>query len=368
MLCNNCKREIENDSEFCEYCGKKVEKESEKLFCTSCGKQIECNSLFCKHCGASVDNEKDDKYKKMNHILKIIIIAMLVIVSLLSIGRYIKNNDTASDIPGAVDGANTDAGDGVGVGNADVDDGDNDGNNSVINNNKAKEVNGIYYAIVDEMLYLSGEGSVDKKTVDSFSKKDFDGVIFESGNIDIPDDTFSGFSNIKNIELRNVVQKIGARAFKGCGFDMIAIGKSVTEIGENAFADCAISMVYLNNPVIRANLNQRTDFGRLFEFASTIAVFYSSSQMPDDDFTLDETGWGQYLKNNEEYSKIQSLGASGQTLAKIDYNLWANAVRPGFFHFNYTTGLVPEDGITVVGYDGETNTLSFDERKTFTFN
>ena len=362
MLCNNCKREIENDSEFCEYCGKKVEKESEKLFCTSCGKQIECNSLFCKHCGAPIDDEKDDKYKKTNHILKIIIIALLVLVSLLAIGRYIRNKDTEpniSEVGGEVNTGADDVGDNGGDNGGD--DGGDDVNDGVLNANKAQEVNGIYYTIVDNALYLSGEGSADKKTIDSFSKKDFDRVIFESGNIDIPDDTFSGFSNIKGVELRNYVRKIGARAFKGCSFDMIAIGKSVTEIGEDAFADCAISMVYLNNPVIRANLNQRTDFGRLFEFASTIAVFYSSSQMPDDDFTLDESGWGQYLKNNDKYSEIQSCASGVHSLAKRNYNLWANAARPGFFHFNYTTGLVPEDGITIEDYNGETNTFTYRE-------
>ena len=365
MLCNGCKREIENDSEFCEYCGKKVKKEFENLFCSSCGKQIENNSLFCKHCGASVSDKKDDEYKKTNDVLKITIIALLVIVSLLAIGRYIGNKNTESGAPVSVDGG-SEGGSDSGNNN-----GNNGGNAGKTGSNKAKEVNGIYYTIVDNALYLSGEGSADKKTIDSFSKKDFDRVIFESGNIDIPDDTFSGFSNIKGVELRNYVRKIGARAFKGCSFDMIAIGKSVTEIGEDAFADCEISTVYLNNPEIRANLNQRTDFGRLFEYASTIAVFYSSSQLPDDDFTLDESGWGQYLKNNDKYSELQSIGTSGRTLAKRNYNLWANAVRPGFFHFYYTTGLEPkEDGVIIEDYNGETNTFTFDdgETKTFTFN
>lgn len=363
MLCNGCKREIEDDAKFCEYCGEKVEKELENLFCSSCGKQIENNSLFCKHCGASIGNkvtinQKDSKYKKIDLAVKIIIIALLVIIGLLVVGRYTGNKNTESDGRNEV---KVSVNDSV-VGDDTTGDPTDDTTDAPASSNKAKEVDGIYYTIVDKTLYISGEGDVDKKTINSYSKKDFDSVVFESGNIDIPDDTFSGFSNIKSVELRNVVQKIGARAFKGCGFWMIAIGKSVTEIGEDAFADCEISDVYLNNPEIRANLNNRDDFGGLFEYASTIGVFYSSSQVPDDDFTLDESGWGQYLRNNDEYSEILSRGSAGHSLAMNHYNLWAGTIRPGFFHFNYTTGLEPEgDEFIIDDYNGETNTFTFRE-------
>lgn len=360
MLCKGCNREIEDNSEFCEYCGEKVKKELKSMFCASCGKQVENNSLFCKHCGAPIGNvapvpEKDNKSNKRNLAMKVIMIALLVIVGLLVIGRYMGNTKIETDGRKVVD---------VNV-NGDVIDDDTIGDTS--STNKAKEVDGIYYTIVDKTLYLSGEGTVDIKTINSFSKESFDKVVFESGNIDIPDDTFSGFSNIKSVELRNYVRKIGARAFKACGFENIAIGKSITEIGEDAFADCTISVVFLNNPMIRANLNQRSDFGRLFEFASIIAVFYGSSQSPDDDFTLDESGWGQYLKNNKEYSEIQSHASGVHSLAKRNYNLWANAVRPGFYHFCYTTGLEPKgdglaiDGLAIDEYNGETNTFTYHE-------
>jgi len=365
MLCKVCKREIEDDSKFCEYCGAEVEKESENLFCSSCGKPIENNSLFCKHCGASVGSEvivpeKNDKGKKTSYVQKIIIIALVVAVGLLAFGYYKK---TQPDAPAVVDGSSDGVSDGGNNGGNDGGIfGKNDGGNAdESGDNKAKEVNGIYYTIVDNALYLSGEGTADIKTINSFSKKTFDKVVFESGSIDIPDDAFSGFSNIKSVELRNYVRKIGARAFKGCGFENIAIGKSVTEIGDDAFADCAISVVFLNNPMIRANLNQRTDFGRLFEFASIIAVCC------DEDFTLEESGWGQYLRNNEEYAKIQSYVAGVHSLAMYNYNLMANSVRPGFYHFRYTTGLEPKgeglaiDGRTIDEYNEETNTFTYSE-------
>lgn len=94
MLCENCKKEIRDGSEFCKYCGHKIEKEAEFLFCTSCGKQIKSNSQFCKHCGASVRNvvnvtEKDNKYNKRNLAMKGITIALAAIVcfSLFSRGE-----------------------------------------------------------------------------------------------------------------------------------------------------------------------------------------------------------------------------------------------------------------------------------------
>lgn len=356
MLCNGCNRQIEDGSEFCEYCGKKVEKELKKMFCASCGKEVENNSLFCKHCGAAIGNvntvpKKGNKYKKINFVVMIV---LLVIVGLLVINHYTENINTETNGRKVVDGVVSDND----TSDDRYDSYDSD-DTSTRNTNKATKVNGLYYTILDETLHISGEGDVDKKTINSFSKDKFNKVVFDSGNIDIPDDTFSGFSNIKEVELKNSVQKIGARAFKGCGFWMIAIGKSVTEIGEDAFVDCEISAVFLNNAEIRANLNERDDFGRLFEYASTIAVYYSTTQDADEDFTLDESGWGEYLKNNVEYSAMQKAGSKGRSLSMRNYNLWAHAIRPGFFYFNYTTGLEPKENILgTLEYDSETNTAT----------
>jgi len=89
MLCKNCEKEIRDGSEFCKYCGQKVEKEAEFLFCASCGKQIKNNSLFCKHCGASVGNEVTPCQKKVKHKKTnlAIIIALIVIVGLAVFSR-----------------------------------------------------------------------------------------------------------------------------------------------------------------------------------------------------------------------------------------------------------------------------------------
>ena len=56
MICLNCGREIMDNSKFCEFCGKKVEKKNFKRFiCNGCGKEIDDNSNFCEFCGKKVE-------------------------------------------------------------------------------------------------------------------------------------------------------------------------------------------------------------------------------------------------------------------------------------------------------------------------
>ena len=49
--CTNCDREIPDESEFCPYCGKTVEK---KNICSKCGKVVEGEFTFCPYCGSSL--------------------------------------------------------------------------------------------------------------------------------------------------------------------------------------------------------------------------------------------------------------------------------------------------------------------------
>lgn len=60
MKCVNCGQEIPDNSQFCGYCGTKVEpKLSSKRFCPSCGKELKTNAKFCTSCGASVVTSKE---------------------------------------------------------------------------------------------------------------------------------------------------------------------------------------------------------------------------------------------------------------------------------------------------------------------
>ena len=57
MICLNCGREIMDNSNFCEFCGNKVEKKKIGIFiCNGCGKKINESSNFCEFCGKKVEN------------------------------------------------------------------------------------------------------------------------------------------------------------------------------------------------------------------------------------------------------------------------------------------------------------------------
>ena len=51
-----------------------------------------------------------------------------------------------------------------------------------------------------------------------------------SGTTAIPDDAFSGFSNLRNIEFNSELTTIGARAFYNCDFKLVFFS-NITELG-----------------------------------------------------------------------------------------------------------------------------------------
>lgn len=69
-----------------------------------------------------------------------------------------------------------------------------------------------------------------------------------SGTTAIPDNAFSGFSNLRNIEFNNELTTIGARAFYNCENLDVTIEDGLT-IGENAFYGCgSVGMVTDTKP------------------------------------------------------------------------------------------------------------------------
>lgn len=59
MKCPNCNEEINDDSNFCKFCGFNLnvieDLPSEKMFCHNCGKLIDNNSEYCTFCGVKVE-------------------------------------------------------------------------------------------------------------------------------------------------------------------------------------------------------------------------------------------------------------------------------------------------------------------------
>ena len=67
MKCVNCGQEIPDNSQFCGYCGTKVEpKLSAKRFCPSCGKELKANAKFCTSCGASIAVSSANSFSHTN--------------------------------------------------------------------------------------------------------------------------------------------------------------------------------------------------------------------------------------------------------------------------------------------------------------
>ncbi len=75
-----------------------------------------------------------------------------------------------------------------------------------------------------------------------------DNIVIPDGVKEIPDSTFSGFSNLKTVVIPEGVKKIGRRSFENCTkLENISLPESLEEIGGYAFADChKLKEVYLS--------------------------------------------------------------------------------------------------------------------------
>lgn len=62
MKCKNCNKEIDNDSNFCKYCGTKVVKAN---VCPKCGAEhLPKDAKFCPDCGASLEIIDESEVRK----------------------------------------------------------------------------------------------------------------------------------------------------------------------------------------------------------------------------------------------------------------------------------------------------------------
>lgn len=64
MKCPNCGGEINDNSNFCRFCGfnlRIIDASADKMFCHNCGNLIEIDSKFCNNCGVKVESVKKEK-------------------------------------------------------------------------------------------------------------------------------------------------------------------------------------------------------------------------------------------------------------------------------------------------------------------
>ena len=116
-ICNDCKKELPDDSEFCQYCGSKNisvynPKPNNRVYkrCIDCGKELPEDSDFCQYCGSkrvAVVNDaveqKDNTSTKSNEPKKyktLFIIALIIAISSLCGLAYFASmyNDATSTI------------------------------------------------------------------------------------------------------------------------------------------------------------------------------------------------------------------------------------------------------------------------------
>jgi len=62
MNCKKCRKEIDEDSKFCKYCGIKLTENTNNKNqldnCHECGYVIIGNSKFCSECGSNINKKK----------------------------------------------------------------------------------------------------------------------------------------------------------------------------------------------------------------------------------------------------------------------------------------------------------------------
>ena len=94
MNCTYCGKLLPNDSEFCAYCGKPVEKDLTPK-CGSCGKQVTEDSLFCPYCGTPIGPfnntkqtpaksalpKKEEKKRSKKAIIYVVIAVVVVVLA-----------------------------------------------------------------------------------------------------------------------------------------------------------------------------------------------------------------------------------------------------------------------------------------------
>lgn len=51
LVCPSCQNAVENGSQFCRFCGQKLQQER---YCSNCGKKLEADAKFCSGCGKQV--------------------------------------------------------------------------------------------------------------------------------------------------------------------------------------------------------------------------------------------------------------------------------------------------------------------------
>jgi hypothetical protein len=94
--------------------------------------------------------------------------------------------------------------------------------------------NGKYELDYDGVLTISGQGSMGRISISSYSSYVKE-IIIEDGITSVESNAFTNYSNLTSIYIADSVETIGSMAFYNCKASKIYIGSGVKTIGNNAF-------------------------------------------------------------------------------------------------------------------------------------
>lgn len=168
----------------------------------------------------------------------------------------------------------------------------------------------------------------------------------------IADGSFSGFSNLKTVNLENGLTYIGNAAFSSTAIETIEIPESVTSIGASAFAYCEHLISFICKSTTPPTLGENA-------FASTNCIIY----VPDESVDAYKSAWSEYssriraISSKEDSSGPNTNGHEYVDLGLPSSTLWATmnvgATSPTEYgnYYMYGMGTKTYDS-TDTPYDG----------------
>ncbi|MCQ2480095.1 MAG: leucine-rich repeat domain-containing protein [Clostridia bacterium] len=101
----------------------------------------------------------------------------------------------------------------------------------------ALDSNGVTYDIEDGSLIVGGSGEMLNTYENDLTLTE---VYILNGVTSVPDNAFSGCSNLERVVMYNSVTFLGKNAFKGCSsLSQIKLSRSINAIGESTFEGCS---------------------------------------------------------------------------------------------------------------------------------
>ena len=182
--------------------------------------------------------------------------------------------------------------------------------NNKADDNKQQCGKNAYWEVVDGVLTISGNGSVDdydsaKQRPWNESAAEITKVVVEDGITNVGNFAFYGMTNLTEVELADSVTAIGAYSFKNCSsIEQITLPQNLIEIKDSAFYGCT----RLANITIPAKVTKIGDyvFSRNVQLnqvkfegsAPTIAAHAFSGVVAVVTYLSDDASWTSDMKKN----------------------------------------------------------------------